>query len=237
MWDTSMCSKHRFVESLFLAMLISQVCLGGSFSIEKRSMLAQKQFQIYMLRGQLYEAQQAQRDREITKGKSGVFVGLVLGELNLKVNGISNGSFPLVYGLRVGYQKYIRRGVGGLRCYAEYLGGVAGSVLRSNQSSFYQMASMNVDLVMDKPIDIEKKYAVGVFGGLGVGWNGYKDYPKALKNPNGFGVIINFGIALTLNTKHRIELALKIPPLKYSHAFSYSFASGNVYYISYNFLL
>ncbi|WP_285650965.1 outer membrane beta-barrel protein [Helicobacter ailurogastricus] len=216
-----------------LVLCFCAVCVLGA-----RSAIQEKQFTIYMLKGQLYEAKQAQLDKKMAKKKSGVFLGFVLAETNLKVNGITNKGFPLLYGVRVGYQKYLGRSeVGGLRFYGEYLGGVAQSVLQAGQTSSYQVATMNLDLVMDKPIDEHKKYAVGVFGGLGVGWNGYKDYPNAKNNPNGFGLLVNLGVALTLNTRHRIELALKIPPLKYSHAFSYSFAGGNIYYISYNFLL
>ncbi len=229
MWGINMFSKSPLL-------LILCVCLN--LNADNNTDLARKKFKIYMLRGQLYETKQAMLDQKMAKKKSGAFIGFVLAEVSLKVNGITNQSFPLIYGLKLGYQKYLGHSeVGGLRFYGEYLGGVARSVLQPSQSSFYQIASMNVDLVMDKPIDAGKKYALGVFGGLGVGWNGYKDYPKATNNPNGFGVIVNLGVALTLNTRHRIELALKIPPVKYSHAFSYTFASGNIYYISYNLLL
>ncbi|GMB92959.1 hypothetical protein NHP200010_06700 [Helicobacter bizzozeronii] len=236
MWVTNM--SFKFAQGALWGILLANLCLGTAApDPHKRTPIQEKQFQIYMLKGQLYEVQQAQLDKQVAKRKSGVFMGVVLAELNLKVDGVSNGSFPLLYGVRVGYQQYLKGGVVGLRYYGEYLGGVAGSVLKDNQSSSYQIASLNVDLVMDKPIDAERKYAIGVFGGLGLGWNGYKDYPKATRNPNGFGVIVNFGVAITLNTKHRIELALKIPPLKSTHAFSYSLTSGNIYYISYNFLL
>ncbi|WP_235853030.1 outer membrane beta-barrel protein [Helicobacter labacensis] len=207
------------------------------FVREQRGALAEKEFQIYMLKGQLYEAQQAQLIQEVAKHKSGPFIGVLLAQTIFRVNGIKSMGLPLFYGIKVGYQRYIRSDVGGLRVYGEYLGGVNKSVLQPGQSSSYQLASLNVDLVMDKSIDAHKKYAIGVFGGLGVGWSGYKDYPRAPHNPNGFGLVVNLGIAMTLNTRHRIELALKVPPLKSTHAFSYAFSSGNIYYISYNFLL
>ncbi|WP_053825330.1 outer membrane beta-barrel protein [Helicobacter heilmannii] len=226
MWATNMSFKP-------LVLCACVVCV-----LSARSAIQERQFEIYMLKGQLYEAEQAKLDQKMAKKKSGLFLGAVLAETSLKVNGITNKGFPLIYGVRVGYQKYLGRSeVAGLRLYGEYLGGVAQSVLQAGQTSTYQIATMDLDLVMDKPVDKYKKYAVGVFGGLGVGWSGYKDYASAKNNPNGFGLIINLGVALTLNTRHRIELALKIPPIKYSHAFSYSFAGGNIYYISYNFLL
>nr|SFZ71442.1 OMP1321 [Helicobacter baculiformis] len=204
---------------------------------EQRSARAEKEFQIYMLKGQLFEAAQRKFAQEVARQKSGPFIGLLLAQARVKVDGTSNGSLPLLYGLKAGYQKCIRSDVGGLRVYGEYMGGVNRSVLKPEQSSSYQIVSFNVDLVMDKSMDKKKKYAIGVFGGLGVGWSAYKDYPSALHNPNSFGLVVNLGVALTLDTRHRIELALKIPPLKTTHAFSYSFVSGNAYYISYNFLL
>ncbi len=233
MWGINMSFRH----GIWLFVLIFEICWGGTFTREKRSPKAQKDFEIYMLKGQLYEIQELKLAQEVAKKRSGVFIGALLAQTSLQIAGTKVDSLPLFYGVRAGYQKYIGSDVGGVRVYGEYLGGVNKSVLQANQSSSYQMASANVDLIMDKSIDAKRKYAVGVFGGLGVGWNGYKDYPSATHNPNGFGLVVNLGVALTLDHRHRLELALKMPPLKSSHAFAYAFASGNIYYISYNFLL
>nr|WP_104694962.1 outer membrane beta-barrel protein [Helicobacter salomonis]SFZ72893.1 OMP674 [Helicobacter salomonis]SFZ73026.1 OMP1022 [Helicobacter salomonis] len=228
---------RRAVQGLFLGTLVLNTCWGGVSVHQQRDISSEREFQIYMLRGQLYEAEQAKLVQEVAKRKSGPFVGVLLTQTLIRINGIRSAGLPLLYGLKIGYQRYVKSDIGGLRVYGEYMGGVNKSVLKPEQSSAYQIASFNVDLVMDKSIDTRKKYAIGVFGGLGVGWSGYKDYPSAVHNPNGFGLVINLGISMTLNIRHRIELALKVPPLKVSHAFAYSFASDNLYYISYNFLL
>ncbi|WP_121022625.1 outer membrane beta-barrel protein [Helicobacter vulpis] len=227
----------RAFQGLFLGALVLGPCWGGVDVRQQRSPDAEKEFRIYMLKGQLYEAELAKFVQEVAKHKSGPFVGLLLAQTLIRVDGVRSAGLPLLYGLKVGYQKYIKSDVGGLRVYGEYMGGVNRSVLQPQQSSTYQIASLNLDLVMDKSIDTHKKYAIGVFGGLGVGWSAYKDYPSAVRNPNGFGLVINLGVAMTLNIRHRIELAMKVPPLKVSHAFAYNFASDNLYYISYNFLL
>ncbi|WP_233707966.1 hypothetical protein [Helicobacter bizzozeronii] len=120
--------SFKFAQGALWGILLANLCLGTAApDPHKRTPIQEKQFQIYMLKGQLYEVQQAQLDKQVAKRKSGVFMGVVLAELNLKVDGVSNGSFPLLYGGRVGYQQDLKGGVGGLRYYGEYLGGVAGS--------------------------------------------------------------------------------------------------------------
>ncbi len=223
-------------------------------NIDEKSLLEEihkKKRQLYMLKGELHEKNESILFQRMAKNKSGFFIGVILGDIGVSAhpNARSYESFeplnniqasPLLYGLRSGYQKYFANGISALRFYGEYLGG-AMKGFKSDSLASYQTASLNIDLLMDKPIDKEKRFALGIFGGVGVGWNGMYQNLKEVKGysqPNAFGLVLNLGVSMTLNLKHRFELALKMPPLKEtSQTFLYYFKSTNIYYISYNYLL
>ncbi|MCQ2758187.1 outer membrane protein [Helicobacter pylori] len=223
-------------------------------NIDEKSLLEEihkKKRQLYMLKGELHEKNESLLFQQMAKNKSGFFIGVILGDIGVSAhpNARSYESFeplnniqasPLLYGLRSGYQKYFANGISALRFYGEYLGG-AMKGFKSDSLASYQTASLNIDLLMDKPIDKEKRFALGIFGGVGVGWNGMYQNLKEIKGysqPNAFGLVLNLGVSMTLNLKHRFELALKMPPLKEtSQTFLYYFKSTNIYYISYNYLL
>ncbi|MCQ2937320.1 outer membrane protein [Helicobacter pylori] len=218
--------------------------------IDEKSLLEEihkKKRQLYMLKGELHEKNESILFQQMAKNKSGFFIGVILGDIGINANPyekfelLSNiQASPLLYGLRSGYQKYFANGISALRFYGEYLGG-AMKGFKSDSLASYQTASLNIDLLMDKPIDKEKRFALGIFGGVGVGWNGMYQNLKEIKGysqPNAFGLVLNLGVSMTLNLKHRFELALKMPPLKEtSQTFLYYFKSTNIYYISYNYLL
>ncbi|PUD18832.1 hypothetical protein C2S04_04560 [Helicobacter pylori] len=223
---------------------------GTAKKIDEKSLLEEihkKKRQLYMLKGELHEKNESLLFQQMAKNKSGFFIGVILGDIginahpNEKFELLSNiQASPLLYGLRSGYQKYFANGISALRFYGEYLGG-AMKGFKSDSLASYQTASLNIDLLMDKPIDKEKRFALGIFGGVGVGWNGMYQNLKEIKGysqPNAFGLVLNLGVSMTLNLKHRFELALKMPPLKEtSQTFLYYFKSTNIYYISYNYLL
>ncbi|GAA9498148.1 outer membrane beta-barrel protein [Helicobacter pylori] len=219
-------------------------------NIDEKSLLEEihkKKRQLYMLKGELHEKNEAILFQQMAKSKSGFFIGVILGDIGVSAHPYEKFEFlsniqasPLLYGLRSGYQKYFANGISALRFYGEYLGG-AMKGFKSDSLASYQTASLNIDLLMDKPIDKEKRFALGIFGGVGVGWNGMYQNLKEVKGysqPNAFGLVLNLGVSMTLNLKHRFELALKMPPLKEtSQTFLYYFKSTNIYYISYNYLL
>ncbi|WRD34917.1 outer membrane protein [Helicobacter pylori] len=219
-------------------------------NIDEKSLLEEihkKKRQLYMLKGELHEKNESILFQRMAKNKSSFFIGVILGDIGVsahsyeKFEPLSNiQASPLLYGLRSGYQKYFANGISALRFYGEYLGG-AMKGFKSDSLASYQTASLNIDLLMDKPIDKEKRFALGIFGGVGVGWNGMYQNLKEIKGysqPNAFGLVLNLGVSMTLNLKHRFELALKMPPLKEtSQTFLYYFKSTNIYYISYNYLL
>ncbi|GAA8909822.1 outer membrane beta-barrel protein [Helicobacter pylori] len=219
-------------------------------NIDEKSLLEEihkKKRQLYMLKGELHEKNESLLFQQMAKSKSGFFIGAILGDIGVSAHPYEKFEFlsniqasPLLYGLRSGYQKYFANGISALRFYGEYLGG-AMKGFKSDSLASYQTASLNIDLLMDKPIDKEKRFALGIFGGVGVGWNGMYQNLKEIKGysqPNAFGLVLNLGVSMTLNLKHRFELALKMPPLKEtSQTFLYYFKSTNIYYISYNYLL
>ncbi|WP_100979777.1 outer membrane beta-barrel protein [Helicobacter pylori] len=219
-------------------------------NIDEKSLLEEihkKKRQLYMLKGELHKKNESILFQRMAKNKSGFFIGVILGDIGINAHPYEKFELlnniqasPLLYGLRSGYQKYFANGISALRFYGEYLGG-AMKGFRSDSLASYQTASLNIDLLMDKPIDKEKRFALGIFGGVGVGWNGMYQNLKEIKGysqPNAFGLVLNLGVSMTLNLKHRFELALKMPPLKEtSQTFLYYFKSTNIYYISYNYLL
>ncbi|MCQ2720322.1 outer membrane protein [Helicobacter pylori] len=219
-------------------------------NIDEKSLLEEihkKKRQLYMLKGELHEKNESLLFQQMAKSKSGFFIGVILGDIGVSAHPYEKFELlnniqasPLLYGLRSGYQKYFANGISALRFYGEYLGG-AMKGFKSDSLASYQTASLNIDLLMDKPIDKEKRFALGIFGGVGVGWNGMYQNLKEVKGysqPNAFGLVLNLGVSMTLNLKHRFELALKMPPLKEtSQTFLYYFKSTNIYYISYNYLL
>ncbi len=223
---------------------------GIAKKIDEKSLLEEihkKKRQLYMLKGELHEKNESILFQQMAKNKSGFFIGVILGDIGVSAHSyekfelLSNiQASPLLYGLRSGYQKYFANGISALRFYGEYLGG-AMKGFKNDSLASYQTASLNIDLLMDKPIDKEKRFALGIFGGVGVGWNGMYQNLKEVKGysqPNAFGLVLNLGVSMTLNLKHRFELALKMPPLKEtSQTFLYYFKSTNIYYISYNYLL
>ncbi|GAA8563615.1 outer membrane beta-barrel protein [Helicobacter pylori] len=218
--------------------------------IDEKSLLEEihkKKRQLYMLKGELHEKNESILFQRMAKNKSGFFIGVILGDIGINAHPYEKFELlnniqasPLLYGLRSGYQKYFANGISALRFYGEYLGG-AMKGFKSDSLASYQTASLNIDLLMDKPIDKEKRFALGIFGGVGVGWNGMYQNLKEIKGysqPNAFGLVLNLGVSMTLNLKHRFELALKMPPLKEtSQTFLYYFKITNIYYISYNYLL
>ncbi|WP_100966979.1 outer membrane protein [Helicobacter pylori] len=219
-------------------------------NMDEKSLLEEihkKKRQLYMLKGELHEKNESILFQQMAKNKSGFFIGVILGDIGVSAHSYEKFELlnniqasPLLYGLRSGYQKYFANGISALRFYGEYLGG-AMKGFKSDSLASYQTASLNIDLLMDKPIDKEKRFALGIFGGVGVGWNGMYQNLKEIKGysqPNAFGLVLNLGVSMTLNLKHRFELALKMPPLKEtSQTFLYYFKSTNIYYISYNYLL
>lgn len=217
-----MFSKKPITVCLFILILI------GFLRADDDAELKDQKRQVYMLKGQLYEQQHKAKLAKIAEEKNGLFVGGVLGTMTVGGTGYED-IHPLVFGAKVGYQKYLNNYIAGLRFYGEYLGG------SDFEGVFYQLGSVNLDLIADIPLDSDNRYSIGVFAGIGMGWTSFsdKDTERLL---NRFGPVVNLGIAITLDLKSRIELEMKIPPIKLDDSQTFKFSSTNLYFVSYNFL-
>lgn len=201
--------------------------LGAFLRAEDDAELRDQKRQVYMLKGQLYEQQHKAELAKIAKEKDGLFVGGILGTMT--VDGSSYEDIhPLAFGIRSGYQKFLNNYIAGLRFYGEYIGG------SDFEEMFYQLGSVNLDLIADIPLDSDKNYSIGVFAGIGMGWTSFSD-KNSKSSLERFGPVVNLGVAITLDLKSRIELEMKIPPIKIDDS-QFKFTSTNLYFVSYNFL-
>lgn len=202
--------------------------LSSFLRADDDSELKDQKRQIYMLKGQLYEQQRKAELSRIAQEKNGLFVGGILGTMTVASTGFED-IHPMVFGAKVGYQKYLNNYIAGLRFYGEYLGS------SDFEGLFYQLGSVNLDLIADIPLDSDNRYSIGVFAGIGMGWTSFSD--ESIKSSlSRFGPVVNLGIAITLDLKSRIELQMKIPPIKLDDSQKIKFSSTNLYFVSYNFL-
>lgn len=199
--------------------------LSGFLRADDDAELKDQKRQVYMLKGQLYEQQNKAKLAKIAEEKNGLFVGGILGTMTISGTDFED-IHPIVFGAKVGYQKYLNNYIAGLRFYGEYLGS------SDFEGEFYQLGSVNLDLIADIPLDNDNRYSIGVFAGIGMGWTFFTQ-KQSLER---FGPVVNLGISITLDLKSRIELQMKIPPIKLDDSQKFKFSSTNLYFVSYNFL-
>lgn len=186
--------------------------------------LYDKKLENYMLKSQQKSLDKKTDLAKIAEEKNNFFLGVGLGATQFMDNSFGV-AYPLIYMLRGGYQKYLNNYIAGMRVYGEYLGAV--SFDKSNYF-LYQLGSFNLDFLADVPLNSDKRYAIGVYGGLGMAWQSY----QATQNFNGLGLSINLGISFTLDLKNKLEFGLKIPPFKTMN----SAIGSNLYLVSYNYV-
>lgn len=214
-----MFSKKPITICLFI------LILSGFLRADDDAELKDQKRQVYMLKGQLYEQQNKAKLAKIAEEKNGLFVGGILGTMTISGTDFED-IHPIVFGAKVGYQKYLNNYIAGLRFYGEYLGS------SDFEGEFYQLGSVNLDLIADIPLDNDNRYSIGVFAGIGMGWTFFTQ-KQSLER---FGPVVNLGISITLDLKSRIELQMKIPPIKLDDSQKFKFSSTNLYFVSYNFL-
>lgn len=214
-----MFSKKTITICLFI------LILSGFLRADDDAELKDQKRQVYMLKGQLYEQQNKAKLAKIAEEKNGLFVGGILGTMTISGTDFED-IHPIVFGAKVGYQKYLNNYIAGLRFYGEYLGS------SDFEGEFYQLGSVNLDLIADIPLDNDNRYSIGVFAGIGMGWTFFTQ-KQSLER---FGPVVNLGISITLDLKSRIELQMKIPPIKLDDSQKFKFSSTNLYFVSYNFL-
>lgn len=162
--------------------------------------------------------------------KSGFLLGLSAGfngvENNIKERAVflptmqhSESNFVPV-GLRLGYQSFNDSGMLGTRFYVDYSYASADSKDASIETS-QSLLGLNLDILLDVNIPNTESF-VGVFAGLNYGFYNFDSKSLLFENSfNGRGFGYNAGIALTLASKHRIEIFYKALPFKeYNGAFT-----------------
>lgn len=190
--------------------------------------ISEKQKEIYFLKGQLWNIEEQKKNQENLKLKNGFFVGATIGNSAFEIKNIfSNVYHPFLFGIRGGYQKFFENTQAGFRAYLDYLIG-AGFV--ESDKYIYQNATVNFDVMADVMFDKNKKYGIGFFGGYGMGiLSTQLEYTKSFLD---LGLFVNFGISVILDIRHRIDLHLKVPPIK---NFGNTLSTKNLYLITYHY--
>lgn len=196
---------------------------------ETESDVAEKQKEIYFLKGQLWNIEEQKKNQENLKLKNGFFVGVTIGNSAFEIKNITlDRYYPFLIGTRGGYQKFFENTQAGFRVYLDYLVGVG---FIENNKYIYQNATVNFDVMADVMFDRNKKYGIGFFGGYGMGILSAHIYNT--KDYFDLGLFINFGVSIILNIKHRIDLYFKIPPIK---NFGNTLNTDNLYLITYHYI-
>ncbi|OBV29832.1 hypothetical protein BKN38_04670 [Helicobacter sp. CLO-3] len=202
----------------------------------------EKQKQLYFLRAQYYQylLQKAQEQENISK--NGWFVGALLGtsQINSQTNvttgadstrTIDTSINPLAFGVMGGYLRFIGTAPIGVRAYGQYLGAFNfASGIEDSIST--HLTSFNIDVVGDLPIAMEGYY-IGAYVGVGAGVQTFSQRGAgAAVSGVSVGSVINCGLSVTLDFKHRLEAGLKVPPSVYNQSYSF----GLMYLVGYQYL-
>lgn len=192
-----------------------------------------KQRELYMLRAQAQQLKEQKEAQENLLAKNGFFIGGIVGNSSFvsEENAKKLPTHPVVIGLKGGYQKFIGGSQAGIRAYVDYIAGIAEieSAL-GGRDVFYQNAAFNVDFMGDIMLDRAQEYGLSLFGGFGLGALGVS--AKGLQDYYG-GVFVNLGAGVILSLQHRVNLHLKIPPVK---NFRGGLVIGNMFLVSYEYV-
>ncbi|WP_104697121.1 MULTISPECIES: hypothetical protein [unclassified Helicobacter] len=191
----------------------------------------EKQKEIYLLKGQLKAIESEKYAEETLKSKEGFFIGAILGNSFFRNSSYTtNEGYPIIVGIKGGYQKFLNQTQAGFRAYLDYLVGF--NFIDSKY--IYQNVTANFDAIGDVMFGRDKRYGISFFGGYGMGLVnvGFLDKARS-SNYSDLGIFINLGVGVVLNLKHRIELHLKIPPVK---SFGGNLVISNLYLIAYQYV-
>ncbi len=204
----------------------------------------EKQKQLYFLRAQYYQFLLKKAQEQENLIRNGWFIGAILGTSQININ--LNSSYaldrtlpasinPLAFGVSGGYLRFIGFSPMGVRIYGQYIGAFnfSGNVTDSVNT---HLVSFNIDLVGDLPI-AKEGYYLGAYVGIGAGVQTFSQTRQnsindvAISRLN-VGSVINVGISITLDFRHRIEAGIKVPPNVYNESYSF----GLMYLAGYQYL-
>ncbi|WP_170118047.1 outer membrane beta-barrel protein [Helicobacter mustelae] len=187
----------------------------GDDAKEDAEALHQKQKELYFLKGQLQQIEEEDLQSVNQKGKSGLFLGVGVGNMLFNYN--AKLDYPVLLNFRIGYQQFFPRTSAGLRFYADMANVFYG---KQKQTIWAALTTLNIDVVGDIMLDKKKRYGISFSGGIGAGsLMGKRTSRDAAlfgfnnnKLEKQWALTFNLGVGVVLNLKHRIELQMKIPP-------------------------
>ncbi|WP_260321586.1 MULTISPECIES: outer membrane protein [unclassified Helicobacter] len=187
----------------------------------------------------LYE--RLQNKQKQRRAKDGGFFGMGLGVIDIKKESKQGKSqtFPIVLSFKGGYQSYFSSFIG-LRVFAAL--DLATSVVnwdfnKPPSNSFYGVVSAGLELPIEFSLTPSYQHFLGFYAGVGGGAVIYMDNDQfQMRNKQEiktFGVIIQAGVALTLFSKHRIEVGFKILPTNKTLLASKRFETSQMFNVVY----
>lgn len=175
------------------------------------------------------------------KKKNGWYFGMGLGMIHIKKDykNTQLESFPVIVSFKGGLQTFFEHYVG-IRVFfgLDLASSEATWRFRYNPSkSFYGVLSAGLEIPIEFSLTRSYKHFLGLYGGAGVGAVAYADDANfQMKNRDAvyaFGLIIQAGVALTLYSKHRIEVGFKILPTDKSASASKRFETSQMFNVMY----
>nr|SFZ73002.1 OMP523 [Helicobacter salomonis]SFZ73076.1 OMP1203 [Helicobacter salomonis] len=154
------------------------------------------------------------------KMKNGGYFGMGFGVINIKKDykNTKLESFPAILSVKGGLQTFFRNYIG-LRGFLALDLATSRVNWRSKynpSNSFYGVVSIGLEIPLEISLSHSYKHFLGLYGGVGMGAVLYADNANfSLKDKHFIytaGLIAQGGITLTLYTKHRIELGVKLLP-------------------------
>ncbi|BEG56705.1 Predicted membrane protein [Helicobacter sp. NHP21005] len=187
----------------------------------------------------LYERLQNKQKQH--KAKDGGFFGMGFGMIDIKKDSKQGKSqtFPIVLSFKGGYQSYFSSFIG-LKVFAAL--DLATSVVnwdfnKPPSNSFYGVASAGLEIPIEFSLTPSYQHFLGFYAGVGGGAVIYMDNDQfQMRNKQEiktFGVIIQAGAALTLFSKHRIEVGFKILPTNKTLLASQRFETSQMFNVVY----
>lgn len=179
--------------------------------------------------------EQAQRDAEVKrvfgKNRNGIFLRFMAGSMRPKT--AFNRQQELGFGFGVGYQRFFSfLGFGspsksplGFRIYADSF-----APFNSNRQT-QTMSSVNIDGLLEFNFPNSYSY-FGVFGGVGYArfdvWDSTSQMLSFRSNYHRNTIAYNFGTALTLGAKHRLEFYYKVLPKRNTTRLDFAWKERNI---------
>ncbi|GMB91803.1 Predicted membrane protein [Helicobacter ailurogastricus] len=175
------------------------------------------------------------------KAKDGGFFGMGFGMIDIKKDTAQGKTqtFPVILSFKGGYQSFFSSLVG-LKVFAALDLATSEVNWRFNkprQDSFYGVASAGLEIPIEFSLTPSYQHFLGFYAGVGGGAVIYMDNGQfQLRNQQEiktFGLIIQAGVALTLFSKHRIELGFKILPTNKTLLASDRFETSQMFNVVY----